>query len=278
MKKILLTGLIAACAMSFTSCNDDTDPKIKVPTKFVLNEPYMAFQTIVLTPESSVNLEVSQADYGVAVEANYTVQIALDETFLNPVDLNGTYTIAKFSVPGESFAIGLCSLLGYTEEEDFKADAVPVWVRVISSIPGWEPGTIASNPVLLTSVQPYYAVIKPAPLYLIGQPSGWNINSTSMILYEPDNEIGSNIYYGTFQINEGEFQFRFYTQLGDWDANSIGAQVEDSPVNIELVNGQYTGEAVKGKGSWQYPAWKGGLLKISVNLNTMQVVFDDVTE
>ena len=275
MKKIsFLAALIALISLSFTSCKEDTQPRIQKPTEFVLNQPAISNLTYILTPESTVNLEVSQANYGMGLVAVYSVQIALTEDFSNPYDLKGTYTNAKIDVAGEYLALGICELKGFKEPEDFTDDVVPVYIRVVSSIPGWPEGNIASNAVLL-NMKPYFAVPVPAKLYLIGQPSGWDINNGTMYLEEPQNGIGSNVYSGVYFIKEGEFQFRFYTELGNWETNSVGAQEEDNPVEITMNNGIYEGSAVAGKGSWQISGWPGGYVKMSVDLNTRKVIFEE---
>jgi starch-binding outer membrane protein SusE/F len=40
-----------------------------------------------------------------------------------------------------------------------------------------------------------------------------------------------------FDIPAGKFQFRFYRSLSGWDVDSIGAQVDDNPVDIEWIDG-----------------------------------------
>ena len=67
----------------------------------------------------------------------------------------------------------------------------------------------------------------------------------------------------------GELIFRFYTELTGWDGGaSVGMQVDDNPVAIQLVDGMYNGTLVApGKGSVQILDWAGGSMKITVNLS-----------
>lgn len=52
-------------------------------------------------------------------------------------------------------------------------------------------------------------------------------------------------------------------RLGDWENNSIGAQVEDSPIDIVLdENNPFSGDWVWGKGSWHMADWAGGILDV----------------
>lgn len=115
-------------------------------------------------------------------------------------------------------------------------------------------------------------------IYLVGQPSGWaepsEANSAAYEdykLYEYDN---SGIYTGTFDIAEGQFQFRFYTALSGWDGGaSVGAQADDAPVDVTLTDGTYSGSAVAGKGSWSVAGWAGGKVKIEYNSKAGTVTF-----
>ena len=112
-------------------------------------------------------------------------------------------------------------------------------------------------------------------LYLIGAPQGWDIKSDAIKLAsiaKPDEKAA--IYGGTVEIKEGEAMFRFYTELGDWESNSVGSQVNDNPIDITVIDGfPYQGSCVWGKGSWNIPAWEGGMLYITVNLMNMEVEF-----
>ena len=106
-------------------------------------------------------------------------------------------------------------------------------------------------------------------IYLIGEPQGWDIYSDAMTL----EESSSGIYEGAFFIDRGQFMFRFYTELGDWETNSLGIQAADEPVTVVLPQGYYIGHYVSGKGSWNDPYWTGGTLYITVNTNNQSVIF-----
>ena len=108
-------------------------------------------------------------------------------------------------------------------------------------------------------------------IYLIGYPQGWNVNEGNMPLLKTDN----GGYYGEFDISEGEAMFRFYTHLGDWDSNCLGAQVADSPVVFDMHDGSLQTACVYGKGTWRFPDWPGGKMYIYVDLNAMTVDFSD---
>ena len=75
--------------------------------------------------------------------------------------------------------------------------------------------------------------------------------------------------------------FRFYTALTGWDADSYGSQADDNPIDCALDGGVYNGPIVKGKGSFNFPNWEGGKMKITVDLakeNNYKVTMQKVTE
>ena len=271
-------------AVTATSCKEDTEPRLEKPTEFVLNTPPMAENTYVLSSTSGIEFTLSQPNYGLGVVPFYSIEIAKDEAFNESVAVEGQYTSAEFTVPGESMALAICSLWGYDSRESFDGAARPVYVRAVSDINNVDYARIESNVIELKSVKPYFAVKLPAKMYLIGQPQGWDINNGSMVLSEPDNGIGSDIYTGTFEISADDAAsgFRFYTELGSWGDNgvlpSVGAAADDGDNQSVSVDdsGTYAGKCVAGKGNWNITNWPGGTMKITVDLKSMQVVFQKV--
>lgn len=278
MKKIsILAALAVSLTMAFTSCKEDTQPRLEYPTEFQLNRPPFADQLYVVDQNGSINFTCSQANYGVATTPEYQLEVSTTEDFTNYAKVEYTTTKANMVVPAEAFATAVCEIYGW--ETPDAVEPVPVYVRCVSSIDkAAEAYTITSNVIKLNQVLVYFAVKLPDAIYLIGQPSGWNINADAMALFE--TEPGSLIYKGAYNIEAGQFQFRFYDELGSWDFFSIGAQDEDNPLDITFTDGQFSGScfydpATKGagKGSWQCNEWPGGMLEMTVNLNNKTVVF-----
>lgn len=120
-------------------------------------------------------------------------------------------------------------------------------------------------------------------LYIVGAPNGWNIDNDA--LYLSEKVVGSDVYTGTLKIEAGQFQFRLYSQLGDWDKNSIGAQNDDSGVEIAFNDaGVFEGDVFQGgvnctsgKGSWLVNGWEGGAVEITVDLNTSKIEMKKVS-
>lgn len=292
MKKIsFLAAMLMLLGISFTSCKEDTQPRLSEPTEFVLNTPAMANQLYIISSTSTIDFTVSQANYGLATTPTYQIQLSDTEDFEKYETVEFSTTSAKISVPGEAFSIAACTLFGYSSKTECENNPRTIYVRAISSIANASDAyTITSNVIKLAQVQPYFAIKLPDVIYLVGQPQGWKWadadESAKFAMPVPETEIGSKIYQATYYINAGDFQFRFYDEYSDdkpWDWYSIGAQDEDNPVEISFTNGVYSGPcfydpntSAAGKGSWQCSSWAGGNLKMTVNLNDLKVSFEIV--
>lgn len=109
-------------------------------------------------------------------------------------------------------------------------------------------------------------------LYVLGTPTGWNIDQTNCVL----TKEADNVYNGLVYFTPGaEPVLRFYTALGDWEANSIGAVENDEATYFDFQNGNYSGEFVEGKGSW-YLDGANGWVDVTVDFNSMQVSFTGI--
>ena len=304
-------ALIAAIALmggaALTGCVEDTQPRLEVPTEFVLNTPPMADQVYYFSCDASgksvndIEFTVSQPNYGLGTPPTYTVQLARsaedfelwdqqqaaggDDENVSEGEGEGdaaeeaqeeeaqlpltvmcaqTYNSAYINIDGEVFCNAVNELYGF-ERTTYAGEIVPVAVRVHAQVGDAAYSAIWSNPVTLAGVRSYFKLVK-GKLYLIGQPSGWDINNGEM--YCEETEIGSGLYRGTFEVKAGEFQFRFYSELGDWENNSYGAQVEDNPVDIAWNDETgYEGPIMAGKGSFQVADWAGGVVSVEINLN-----------
>ena len=309
MKKIsiLMAAAVAACGL-MTSCKSDTQPRLEKPTEFVLNTPALANQTYILqeggegedATSTSIQLTVSQPNYGLGVVTQYEVQASLSKDFedavldeegniVTPANYESLRTIdtnAKINCSAFDMAVAINALNGITDKdlegyfnENFAGKAQKVFVRVHAYVNHAPYSDIYSN-VIELSVVPYFAVAVPGTIWMIGEYTGWSIDAPKplVLLSEPENAIGSKVYSATIHIEAGANPgaFRFYTALGSWDENSIGAQVDDNAVSIALdpASMSFEGDAVDGKGSWSISNWAditGGEaadLKMTVDLST----------
>lgn len=283
MKKYAILMVLASILVGFASCSDDKDPVYQQPTEFKLNTPAMASQYYELTPDGSIVLTCSQPDYGFTASVTYGVQISLTPDFAEFYDIAPeTPTSAVIRVKASDVATGMCVLRGIDSEEKWQEiDAIPLYVRATAQLGTHGNSAITSNAVTLERVKGYFAVPVPGYIYLVGQPEGWKGPDAANAehyadwrLFEKQSEIGSKVYYGVFDIPEGKAMFRFYTALTGWDANSLGAQVDDNPLDFELdADGSLTSDLVDGKGSFNFPSWGGGEMTIIVDLNGYKVTF-----
>ncbi|MCM1504319.1 MAG: SusE domain-containing protein [Muribaculum sp.] len=309
MKKILLLFAVLLTAVTFTACSDDEDPKAYKPTdKNFLNVPPLSAQTYDLQTAGTVQLTCSQPNYGVGTTPMYGVQVSLNEDFTTVytgsevydpanavayVELPYSTTNTTLEVPAKDMANGISTMLGYTDISQYEGRTPysgPLYVRLRSYFPKLdgelaEMYSIESNVVKLDNVIGYATVRQPAWIYLVGAPEGWAGPTEANAdhyepwkLYEADDAIGSDIYYGTFMIPDGQFQFRFYKALTGWDDDSYGSQKDDNPVDIAFEDEEYSGPIVKGKGSYQVPGWTAAWVKMTVNLKSMSVTFDIVED
>ncbi len=214
-----------------------------------------------------------------------------DEWIYNPekavayCEIPFTSTVADMYVPAKDIAQGISTILGYQKIAEYEGRTPysgDVYVRLRAYFPTLEndPYAITSNVIKLT-VKSYATVREPGTIWLIGQPSGWTGPDASSAdalmnwrLREKEDEIGSNVYYGTFEIKAGEFMFRFYSALTGWELDSWGIQKADAPMDIAFdAAGVYSGGITKGKGSYNVPGWQGGWVSITVDLNNQTVNF-----
>lgn len=320
MKKIF--SIIAALAFTgsvFTACEKDNneEPKAQQPTDInFLNTPPTANYTYDLANTESVTITLSQPDYGVGTIPTYAVQLSLspdfnnvpaewkytgaDATPTNYIELPSTSNKTAIEIPARDIADAINGCRGYNqldqlEEAGYADYEGPVYLRVRSYFAGasedvYDLYTITSNVICFKQVIGFKSLRLPGYIFLVGAPEGW-VGPTpgnaehyeNWKLFEADDKIGSQIYSATFDIPAGQFQFRFYSKLQDWDFNSIGSQNEDNPVDIALnADGIYSGACVvgkekgEGKGSWQIPGWEGGEVTMTVNLKAKTVEFKKI--
>lgn len=285
MKKI---SILLACAavLGFTSCDSTDDPKLSIPEdhSFVLNAPAFADQYYELQEGNSFMLTCSQPAYGVAVAAQYSVEVALDDKFtavetLKPAEPGS----AKIVIADEALATALCNLHGFDAANYEDLPASPVYFRAFCEIPGIEGTRCMSNTVSLNKVKFYHAVQGQRSIYLVGSVEGWSgPDAANAAHYENwkliETAIGSDVYTGSFTFPKGEVAFRFYSALTGWDGGaSIGSQEPDEGLSIEgkFVDNIYEGPAViPGKGNWTFTMTEEMNVNLTVDVKNKTVKFE----
>ena len=210
-----------------TSCSTDNDsnPTIKSPTKFSINESPVADQYIQLAQDNNVNLTWSQPDYGYNAFATYQIQVGLVkngqvtwyEKDGQPKYLATTYTVCNANINGEEISEVLCALDGFKYAEDYVSQgyrevALRVYASINTSMKAEVAGTgiLSDNYVTFKHMAAYNAIKSPGYIYIVGNCTDWqtpNAGNTEHYsawrLFEKDDAIGSKVYYGTFDLPAG---------------------------------------------------------------------------
>lgn len=123
-------------------------------------------------------------------------------------------------------------------------------------------------------------------MFVVGAFTGWRDPSAGNLEYYRNYMLietpsGSGVYENTFEIPAGEAMFRFYKELTGWDGgDSWGYQIDDYPTEFSMSeDGIFQSEGYWGKGSWSFPDWDGGKMKMTVHFSsytTGNVTFRDM--
>ncbi len=284
----LYTVLAAAVAVAgFSSCSENTEPVYHEPTAEsfkIYDSPFMN-QYYELTPDGTFEITLNgQPDYGVSTVTQYRLQVSLTEDFkefdtMTPV---GTGTLSKMTLKESRLAMAICKLRNIYEESEWTdLGEQKIYLRGQAFIKGVESSNIVtSNITVLNRVQSYFNPPVPGTIYVIGnyvvladnkwiEPLPKNAEQLqSYVLSEKDDEIESKKYYGTidFLPYEGTTGsvFRFYTELGSWDENTLGCSGgpdNDKPVEFpDFVAGSVLDHGLaKTKDSFSFPNYRGKL-------------------
>ncbi|MDR0892433.1 MAG: SusE domain-containing protein [Mediterranea sp.] len=170
MKKIfnhtwLIASLSLLGAFALGACDSDTDsnPVLNEPTSFVLNTPANAANNVYdLGSASTVELTCSQPDYGFPASTTYSVQVALDGTFVEATDatpanyltLTTTSTTARVAASASELNDALMDLWGTAHPTEIFPDTpIAVYLRLRAQITGSDSRGVAfSNVVELPKV------------------------------------------------------------------------------------------------------------------------------
>lgn len=259
-----------AAGLGFASCNDDTEPVLELLSNVEIssiNAPGAV--TLVESDNANVvfSLEWTEPKFSVQVPKTYRIEVSDSEDFARSSSVATTsstrydVTVAELNKAVRAF---------YETIIDCTPKDIFVRVRCeLNSDASFGYASAASAPINVTPYEGEYP-----RLYVIGSIQGWNINSSNYYLVSYEN---NGIFTGELGIPAGG-QFRFYTELGDWETNSYGSQAADAGIEITLPGGIYDGALVVGKGSWIFPADAEGTYNCTVDMNAMSVKFEYVGE
>ena len=288
-KYILSSMLFAAFGMMFTSCDSDRDDNPTLgpnhtANTFVVNTSAVADQYIQLSPDNTVNLTWTQPNYGVNTVVNYSVEVGMNGTW-EPLETN--YISCNVQLSGEEIAKAICKIDGFKTEDDyvpmgFRQVDFRVTAKILTTASDVIPGTtITSNVVSFNHMAAYCNIPTKGTLWVIGSCCGWPEpsagNKETLVdgnWFIMETEIGSKIYKGTVTMPEGDLTFRFYGKLTGWDGgDSYGFQKDDTATEFAFTDGVFKNTIMKGKGSYAFPGFPGGVLELTVDLNKGTVQF-----
>ena len=281
--------LFAAFGMLFTACDSDRDDNPTLgpnhtANTFVVNTSAVADQYIQLSPDNTVNLTWTQPNYGVNTVVNYSVEVGMNGTW-EPLETN--YISCNVQLSGEEIAKAICKLDGFKTEDDyvpmgFRQVDFRVTAKIQTTASDVVPGTtITSNVVSFNHMAAYCNIPTKGTLWVIGSCCGWPEpsagNKETLVdgnWFIMETEIGSKIYKGTVTMPEGDLTFRFYGKLTGWDGgDSYGFQKDDTATEFAFTDGVFKNTIMKGKGSYAFPGFPGGVLELTVDLNKGTVQF-----
>lgn len=283
MKKLSIFFLSALALLGFASCEDDKEPVYSPasPDSFELLTPALQDQYYELTSNGTFELTVkSMPDFAQGHPigpVEYKGIVSLTPDFRETKTITATNAATRLIFNDSNLAEAVCQLKGLTKDDAgyVFTETLPVYFKVSCKVTGIEGSdVVSSNYAVLKNILPYFAIPSPGFIFLAGAPEGWVGPSAAAKdhywewrLFEKDDEIGSKVYYGTFNINAGDAMFRFYTALTGWDPDSYGSQEEDNPLDFADTDLGNPLKMVKGKGSYNFPDWTGGEMSIKVDMS-----------
>lgn len=273
--------------LGLASCDSTDDPKMTLPEDktFVLNAPAFADQYYELQEGNSFMLTASQPAYGVAVAAQYSVEVALDDKFTAVETLTSSDPgSAKIVIADKDLATALCNLHGFDAANYEDLPAAPVYFRAFCEIPNVEGSRCMSNTVSLNKVKFYHAVQGQRNIYLVGNLTGWTTpDEGAAAHYEnyklTETAIGSDVYVGSIKFPEGPAAFRFFTALNGWGDKDVqlGAGTADqTDIPVELNDeGVYEGPYIcPGQSNWAFNVPEAGNVNLTVDMKNKTVKFE----
>ncbi len=264
--KILNIFMLLAVAVGFAACNDDTEPVLSQPQGGGVTQENIP-EAIVLDKDNpaaeAFTLTWATPQFNVGVVKSYRIEVANSEDFATTASVAVT-SDTTYTVTASELNTAVLEFMPSVED----VSPIDVYVRVrceLNDDPSW----------VMTVGESYKVNVTPYPgeyprLYVVGSIQGWNISASNYFLRD---RTGENVFTGELGIPAGA-QFRFYTELGNWDTNTYGSQVDDAGVNITLTDRNYEGALVAGKGSWIFPTDAEGTYNCTVDLTNMTVKFE----
>lgn len=265
--KIFNIFMLLAVALGFAACNDDTEPVLSQTSNGSSSVEGGIPQSMTLekakASETVFTLSWEAPTYNLNVAKSYRIEISNVAEFTTTASVAVTSATTYAVTQGE---LNEAVLEFMPSVED--VSETPVYLRIRCELNDDPEMVMVVGDVYNFKVTPYPGEYP--RLYVVGSINGWDINTSGYFLRDTE---GNNVFTGRLGIPAGG-QFRFYKELGNWDTNSIGSQVDDAGVNITVTDGVFETTLVEGKGSWIFPADAEGTYNCTVDLTNMTARFE----
>ena len=267
--KILNILLLLAVAMGFAACEDDTEPVLKQMSDLQITEQNAPTAVTLFKDQADAvvfSLKWKAPEFNIPVARSYRIEAAQSEDFSDAVSVAVT-SATQYDVKVSELNTAVREF--YSDIKD--CTPKDVRLRVRCELNDDANFVIASTTQITVNVTPYEGEYK--KIYIIGDAAGgWDINNGSYFIQDMQQ---NGVYTG--EVGMHAANFRFYTQLGDWDAKGVSLGIStDETVNqtIELTNNVFEGKFVYGKGSWVMP--EEATYMITVDTNNETVKFEKI--
>lgn len=263
--KILNILLLLAVAMGFAACEDDTEPVLKQMSDLQITEQNAPTAVTLFKDQADAvvfSLKWKAPEFNIPVARSYRIEAAQSEDFSDAVSVAVT-SATQYDVKVSELNTAVREF--YSDIKD--CTPKDVRLRVRCELNDDANFVIASTTQITVNVTPYEGEYK--KIYIIGDAAGgWYIDNGSYFIQDMQQ---NGVYTG--EVGMHAANFRFYTQLGDWDAKGVSLGIStDANVNetIELTNNVFEGKFVYGKGSWVMPEEATYMITVDVNNETVR--------
>ena len=263
MKKIFSYLLLALALPFMAACETDTDsnPILTEPESFQLNTPPYAQNNVIdLESASIVELTCTQPAYGFPAPTTYTVQVTLEEQFVeateeaeaNYVSLPSTYRSATLNVDAYELNEALLSLWEAAHPSADLPNTMAVLVRLKANITESDRGVCYSNPITLPQVHVYKPVqtLKlPESMFIVGK-----INGNEWSTWFPFAKVTDTpgMFYAVIHC-DANANFKIGPEANDWEQARTYDQLTFTPEAVSEAGacaGSDSGNSAVSRAGW----------------------------
>lgn len=257
MKKIIfpILSLIGCILPLLTACNTDIDdnPVLHEVETFVLETPDDKLYDLG-EAQDTVVLTCAQPAYGFTAATTYSVQVSLEETFIDETEevgsnykvLSTTYTSSTVLLKPAELNAAIVELWKQAnpDVETYIGIVIPVYVRLTAVITGSELGNSVSNVIKINQIklgEVVSTIAPPEEMYLVGSSIGtsWGTWKPMVSVNGLAGEFWSMVYFDAgaeFKFGKFEQDWNGYSKIHQFNDNA-GAGLSDSGDNIKVDKG-----------------------------------------